>query len=283
VSRRHGIEPSHSGGRHDERSDGRSDGRALAAWRWLRGFTLLEVLVATAILGLSLTAILSAQYGAINGVAHARKMSLATGLVRCKMSEIEERLAREGFQELDEDGSGPCCESDTHADFICDWTIARPTLPDPNTGELDLDTDLDSSPLGKLADGAKSGADSFGSPEQGIGGITDALGEGDLGEIAAGGVGGIAQLVMGLVYPDIKALFESASRRVTVTIRWRAGAGDQELSIVQWVINPQQAGLVGELPEGEDPADSDSSSSSTTNSTPSTATGGPTTTRTGGR
>ena len=31
MSRRHGIEPSHSGGRHDERSDGRSDGRALAA------------------------------------------------------------------------------------------------------------------------------------------------------------------------------------------------------------------------------------------------------------
>ena len=54
-----------------------------------RGFTLLEVMVAVAILGLGLTAVLSAMFGSVKGVAHARGISVAVGLARCKMSEIE--------------------------------------------------------------------------------------------------------------------------------------------------------------------------------------------------
>ena len=62
-----------------------------------RGFTLLEVLVAVAILGLGLTTILSAQFSAVIGTAHARHMSVAVGLARCKMSELEDHLQRDGF------------------------------------------------------------------------------------------------------------------------------------------------------------------------------------------
>ena len=47
-----------------------------------RGFTLLEVMVAVAILGLGLTAILSAQTGVFASSAHARNLSVATGLAR---------------------------------------------------------------------------------------------------------------------------------------------------------------------------------------------------------
>ena len=71
-------------------------GRQLHRRARRRGFTLLEVLVAVAILGLGLTAILSAQFSAVSGVAHARHMSLAVGLARCKMSEIEQQLKVEG-------------------------------------------------------------------------------------------------------------------------------------------------------------------------------------------
>ena len=65
--------------------------------RQTRGFTLLEVMVATAILGLGLTAILSAQAGAFATAAHARNLSVATTLARCKMGEIEEHLYRDGI------------------------------------------------------------------------------------------------------------------------------------------------------------------------------------------
>ena len=73
-----------------------------------RGFTLLEVLVAGAILGLGLTAILSAQAGSFNASRHARNISVATGLARCKMNEVEEQLAKLGYQDLDVVDSGPC-------------------------------------------------------------------------------------------------------------------------------------------------------------------------------
>ena len=55
-----------------------------------RGFTLLEVMVAVAILGLGLTAILSAQFSAVSATAHAKILSISTGLARCKMTELED-------------------------------------------------------------------------------------------------------------------------------------------------------------------------------------------------
>src|ERR1043165_1017729 len=55
-----------------------------------RGFSLLEVMVAIAILGMSLTVILSAQGGLSASNRSAANMGTATELGRCKMTEIEE-------------------------------------------------------------------------------------------------------------------------------------------------------------------------------------------------
>jgi general secretion pathway protein I len=107
-----------------------------------RGFTLLEVLVSVAILGLGLTAILSAQAGAFASSAHARNISVATGLLRCKMTEVEEHLYKEGFQDTDETGTGPCCEGDETPNMRCTWRADRPTFPDGKFGDLNLDSAL---------------------------------------------------------------------------------------------------------------------------------------------
>ena len=47
------------------------------------GFTLLEVMVAVSILGLALTAILSAQAGLFSAGSHAQREAQAISLVRC--------------------------------------------------------------------------------------------------------------------------------------------------------------------------------------------------------
>jgi general secretion pathway protein I len=107
-----------------------------------RGFTLLEVLVAVAILGLGLTAILSAQAGAFESAAHARNISVATGLLRCKMNEVEEHLYKEGFQETDETGTGPCCEGDETPNMKCTWRADRPQFPEAKFGDLNLGSAL---------------------------------------------------------------------------------------------------------------------------------------------
>ena len=121
-----------------------------------RGFTLLEVMVAVAILGLGLTAILSAQFGAVKGATHARYMSQATGLARCKMAEVEEQLAIDGYQELDQADSGECCVDQQAPEYSCEWSIQKPMFPEPDLGKLDLGPDWMDELLGFMTENAVS-------------------------------------------------------------------------------------------------------------------------------
>lgn len=201
-----------------------------------RGFTLLEVMVAVAILGLGLTAILSAQFSAVSATAHAKNLSSATGLARCKMSEVEDQLRVEGFPEIGLEGSGPCCEGDASPNIACSWIVERPTFPEADYGELDLDTDLDETALGKLAGGD---GDDAASP-QSLSDLTSSLTDGgDLSGLAAGGVGGITSMVMTMVYPELKTMFEASTRRITVVLTWTEGDRSYDITLVQWVTQPQ--------------------------------------------
>jgi general secretion pathway protein I len=228
-----------------------------------RGFTLLEVLVAIAILGLGLTAILSAQFSAVNATGHARHMNAAVGLLRCKMTEVEQDLVTQGLPEIDMVGSGACCEGDATPNMSCTWRVERPTFPDANYGDLDLDTDLEQSPLGKLSESAQSGEPVT------AGDISDVAsslaGDGDIGAALAGGVGGIASMVMTMVYPDLKNLFEASARRVTVVLTWSEGTRTFDMELTQWVTQPQP-GLAAEIDGG-------GGASSTPSGSPSSGTG----------
>jgi general secretion pathway protein I len=215
--------------------------------RSIRGLSLLEVMVAIAILGLGLTAILSAQAGAFSSATHARSLSVATGLARCKMLEVEEKLKRDGFPEMDENDSGPCCDDDDSAAMRCTWRVEKPEMPEAKLGELDLDTDLN---LGGTP-GSGSGAASMGALASLVdpsGGMSSSLpASGSAGDMAqgiagmvseSGGIEGIVGMMMGLVYPDLKAMFESGARRITVTVHWADGSTDRTLEIVQWYTSP---------------------------------------------
>lgn len=213
------------------------------------GFSLLEVMVAIAILGLGLTAILSAQAGAFSAAQHARSLSLATGLARCKMLELEEKINRDGFQETDEQDAGPCCDSDEGETMRCTWRIEKPELPAAQLGELDLDTDLN---LGGTPGGGTSGGSSAAigalTSLTGDSGLSGAVGQsGNMSDLAqgmagslasSGGIDGIVGMMMGLVYPDLKAMFESGVRRVIVTVHWADGATDRSLEVMQWYTSP---------------------------------------------
>ncbi|WP_437734163.1 type IV pilus modification PilV family protein [Sorangium sp. So ce1335] len=209
-----------------------------------RGFTLLEVMVAVAILGLGLTAILSAQAGAFSAAAHARNISVANGLARCKMTEIEERLARDGLPALDEIDSGPCCEGDESPNIKCDWRIEKPEMPEPNYGELDLDTGLEG--LGFAKPGESTGT---AAPSGDIGELAQSLaGGGAGGGSSAGGIAGLLQPFVDMLAPTLQPIFEASARRVTVRLTWRQGAQEHGLELVQWVTIPQ----MGQPEQGTD-------------------------------
>ena len=71
-----------------------------------RGFTLLEVVVALAILGLALLAIFDLNAGAVNSHAYAKRLTVATMLARSKMTDLEQELYDKGFDADDQERSG---------------------------------------------------------------------------------------------------------------------------------------------------------------------------------
>ncbi|MDB5217327.1 MAG: hypothetical protein JWO86_5254, partial [Myxococcaceae bacterium] len=98
--------------------------------RRARGFSLLEVMVAIAILGLVLTVILSAQGGLAASNRSAANMGQAVALGRCKMSELEEKMLKLGYPELDAlDPGVPCCEDEKNDVFSCDTRIEKIEMP----------------------------------------------------------------------------------------------------------------------------------------------------------
>ena len=119
------------------------------------GFTLLEVLVAIAILGLGLTAILSAQTGLFASSAYAERISMSTSMVRCRLSEIELKLNKEGFPLLDMKDEGNCCGDEPISGYKCKWKIEKVELPIPPTaGDLSSKLGGGMSPSGLGALGA---------------------------------------------------------------------------------------------------------------------------------
>lgn len=218
-----------------------------------RGFTLIEVLVAVAILGLGLTAILAAQAGTFASVGHAKHLSQASGLLRCKMSEVEEDLRVNGFDIQDVESSGPCCDGTDDMLMTCTWRVERPTFPEPRYGELNLDTKLDLGPGSGSASGSKAGlAEALGSLSPGkselpqTGNVSDVAGA--LAESGGNIADGATQMMMGIVYPEVQQIFQSGTRRITVTISWLEGKVPFQSDLVQWVTNARAAGVTSEIP-----------------------------------
>lgn len=193
-----------------------------------RGYTLLEVMVAIAILALALTAIFSSEAGAIRAGTRARKTTTATLLARCKMNEIEAHLEQDGFPAVEETGTDGCCEDAETAGFGCDWKVERVELPEPaELGEEE-----------GQAGGAAAAAAA--APEAAQSSTVDSLLSGDPEAAAAAlGGGGICEMGFQMAYPVLRPALTEVVRRVTVTVKWKEGNRDRSFDVVQYVVtNP---------------------------------------------
>jgi len=190
------------------------------------GFTLLEVMVAIAILAMSLTAIFASEAGAIKMAHRSRKMGMATLLVRCKMGEIEEQVAAEGLPALFDSGSDACCEDAEIDGFTCDWEIEPIVLPDnmfaPEEGEEGEEGEPAPSP-GEQAQQSLSEIDPTQLLSGGGGGALD----------------GLASTALGFVFPILKPSFEQQIRRATVTVQWKEGSKEHSFDVTQYLVSDQ--------------------------------------------
>jgi general secretion pathway protein I len=191
-----------------------------------RGFTLLEVMIAVAILGLSLTAIFSSEVGAANVAARARRQNVAATLARCKMGEIEEVVAIEGLPALEKKDTDSCCEHAPVEGFECEWLVERIILPE--LGAQD-DEDEDEDPRdasNRLLAEASDEVDSQGGTPQ---------------EVIAGQAGNLATLALQLGFPILKPFLEEQVRRATVTVRWKEGPKERGFDVTQYLVSDQPA------------------------------------------
>jgi general secretion pathway protein I len=227
-----------------------------------QGFSLLEVIVAVAILGLGLTTILSAQAGLFASSSRGANMTRAANLARCKMSEVEVGLSRDGYPLTDQKDEGHCCEHEDDNGFLCNWIVETIKLPELNAldgGTPDGGTPGLSGGMGLKLDGGldlssgsgMSGLSALGAGLPGLGSSSSGSGKG-LGA-AAGGLDAIASMALTMVYPTVKPMLEASIRRITIKISWYEGINERTLEIGQYVTNPQQGGMLPGMP-GYDPA-----------------------------
>jgi general secretion pathway protein I len=92
-----------------------------------RGFTLLEVMVALAILSMGLMALSDVTGGALRNHVRASQLDVATLLARGKMAALEERFERKGFRDFDETEEGTF-ETEGHAEVRWGLQVIRPKV-----------------------------------------------------------------------------------------------------------------------------------------------------------
>jgi prepilin-type N-terminal cleavage/methylation domain-containing protein len=191
-----------------------------------RGFTLLEVLVAVAILSLSMASLLGSQIDSMRATRYAQGVTAAAFLAEYQLTEIEWQQNQYGWQTSDVDYDGdfadqgwPDIEYHCLVDFV--------ELPD-YTDMLDAKTDAD----------REEGDDSL---------VMDA------GDQAFGAIG--------MVWPIVKQAIEKSIRKATCTVRWQDGKLEHELTTQTFWTDPQKLAeipaLGGEATGESDPSGAD--------------------------
>lgn len=175
--------------------------------RGASGFTLLEVLVAVAILSMSLTSLLSSQMAAMRATRYARGVSVAAFLAESKLIDIETELQIDGWGTDDKTFEGDFSEEgwpDIRYECLVDFI----EVPDFNVLQQ-----------------AKDGADTdggFGVGQQ----VADAEDQAFSG--------------MGMVWPVIKGAIEQAIRKASCKVVWIDGALQQDFTVETFWTDPKQ-------------------------------------------
>ncbi len=207
------------------------------------GFTLLEVMIALAILGSGLVIISQSHQNSVRAAIRARQTTVATMLARYMMVEVEDKLFEEGFSDFDEEEKGDF-EEEGFTDFTYKLKVDKVELPS------NVNKDSVASMLGgdssstEGSSSSTSAADAL-SPVQAIGGQ-----------------------VLSSQFEMIRNVLEQSIRRVSISVLWKEGTREKAVTVVGFFTDPRKVDLAasGQLTSGDDSAASTGATTSTSQS-----------------
>jgi len=127
----------------------------MSAARARRGFTLLEVMVALAVLALALTAVSDVVGASLHNHVRAHQLDVATMLARGRLAEAEATFEEEGFRDFDQTEAGTF-EDEGHPEVTWKLEAIRPRLELGPDAVLKALTGIDGGVAGLLGLDAKA-------------------------------------------------------------------------------------------------------------------------------
>jgi general secretion pathway protein I len=177
-----------------------------------QGFSLVEVMIALAILAGGLVLALRSTASNVFAAQRAQMMTAATNLARSKMYDLEEVLLAEGFQEMDQEEDGDFSE-EGWPEITWKAEIVKIELPDMNTLE---------GMTGEGEEAAAAEAPGAGLVPGGMGGMAGAMGAG----------------MMGTYFQMVSSVLEEAIRKVTLTVTYPVLGQNETMVVTCYFTDP---------------------------------------------
>lgn len=205
-----------------------------------RGFTLLEVMMGLALLGIALAVLIKDAGGAMMGARDAHMTGVVTDLSRAKMYDIEEKLLKEGFTETDQGEEDQDFEEEGFPKITYSYKVEEVELPSFE----DLIALAQGRAAGSAAAAAKAGSGSgSGSGEEGEytkSFMDSALGGALMGGMLGGAGGaGVEDAMGGALIQGQYKLFQDilkvSIRKVTLVVKYEVMSRQNELKTVMYV------------------------------------------------
>jgi general secretion pathway protein I len=184
------------------------------------GFTLVEVMLALAILGMALVMLMRSAASSLFATSQAQMLGVVTDLARGKMYDLEEQLAKDGFNTADQKMNGDFTEEGW---TTVEWEAIVEQAELPN-----LET-VKEVGKGASADGGEGIAARTGAKAPRGGGS----GSGSGSEAANSTTGFIEQF-----YSIISDLLKVSLRKVTLTVKWKVVGHDRDMKVITYVTDP---------------------------------------------
>lgn len=196
-----------------------------------RGFTLLEVMIALALLGLGMVVLIKSAAGNIMSTEDAHMMGIVTDLARGKMYDIEEILLKDGFTDTSQSQESEQCFEDEGWPNICySYKVEEPKMP--TFEQMQAAAEKQAEKAAKEAAGsAGSALGSNTAVEDGMfGGMLGMLGAfgGGKQDIDAAQGGAFIQSQFAMIQDILKV----SVRKVTLTVKWKTLGRDRDMKVV---------------------------------------------------